>query len=183
MLCECGCGRVTAIARKTDTKRGVVKGQPLRVATKGCAARLGGRTTKPDRIAIRDMGFQTPCHLWLLALDRDGYGSVQGGLAHREAYEREYGPIEAGMQLHHRCEVRHCVNPAHLELVADQRQHMVRHRSAPDAEIVAARAAGERPRVTCDRLGVSRTAYYRALGRAGLRVGVDVPALSPGPST
>src|SRR5688572_17549814 len=30
MLCECGCGQTTPIATRTQTSRGVVKGQPLR---------------------------------------------------------------------------------------------------------------------------------------------------------
>jgi len=29
-LCACGCGDPTKLARQTDTKRGWVKGQPLR---------------------------------------------------------------------------------------------------------------------------------------------------------
>ena len=32
-LCECGCGQPTPIAKKTDPRRGHVKGQPLRFIT------------------------------------------------------------------------------------------------------------------------------------------------------
>ena len=32
-LCECGCGQETPLARKTDPRRGHVKGQPLRFVT------------------------------------------------------------------------------------------------------------------------------------------------------
>lgn len=36
------------------------------------------------------------------------------------AYEMYVGPIPEGMQLDHLCRVRHCVNPAHLEVVTQQ---------------------------------------------------------------
>lgn len=34
--------------------------------------------------------------------------------AHRMAWQSFYGPIPEGLELHHTCEVRNCVNPAHL---------------------------------------------------------------------
>ena len=34
--------------------------------------------------------------------------------AHIVAYEAYVGPVEPGMQLHHKCEVPQCVNPDHL---------------------------------------------------------------------
>jgi hypothetical protein len=38
--------------------------------------------------------------------------------AHRVAWELEHGPVPDGLTLDHRCCVRHCVNPAHLEPVS-----------------------------------------------------------------
>lgn len=36
--------------------------------------------------------------------------------AHKRAYQLFKGPVPAGMDLLHTCDVRKCVNPAHLEL-------------------------------------------------------------------
>lgn len=65
------------------------------------------------------------CWLWGATIDRDGYGTLEHGgkrsaRAHRVVYELEVGPIPAGLQLDHRCRVRNCVNPAHLEPVTHQ---------------------------------------------------------------
>lgn len=54
------------------------------------------------------------------ALNDKGYGSVwRGGRsigAHRAAWEDANGPIPAGMNICHRCDVTWCVNPEHLFL-------------------------------------------------------------------
>lgn len=61
------------------------------------------------------------CWLWLGSIKpRNGYGHFVDGAknynAHRLAYELAYGPIEAGMEVMHTCDVPACVNPAHLKL-------------------------------------------------------------------
>lgn len=69
------------------------------------------------------------CWLWTGALS-NGYGrfSVTGAVgskakqyrAHQWAWESVNGPVPVGLVLDHRCGVRACVNPAHLEPVTTQ---------------------------------------------------------------
>lgn len=60
----------------------------------------------------------TGCHIWLGAVDRRGYGKITIGgrtvAAHRVAYEAANGPIPAGLNLCHRCDLPACINPDHL---------------------------------------------------------------------
>jgi hypothetical protein len=79
-----------------------------------------------DRVRIEDRGYETPCHIWLLSLNSDGYGHEWDpdrktmGKAHILAYERTVGPVPTGLLLDHKCRVRCCVNPDHLEPVTPQ---------------------------------------------------------------
>jgi hypothetical protein len=65
------------------------------------------------------------CWLWQGSLTEKGYSRVRGTLltggrkiyGHIWVYERLVGPIPPGRELDHLCEVRRCVNPAHLEPV------------------------------------------------------------------
>jgi hypothetical protein len=54
-------------------------------------------------------------------MNSDGYGSikVEGGMrcAHLVNYERAKEVVQEGLELDHRCRVRICVNPEHLEPV------------------------------------------------------------------
>lgn len=75
---------------------------------------------------------ETGCWIWqrarasrdaMLAPDR-GYGclKVAGKVvtAHKFAYEREYGPVKAGLQIRHQCHRTLCVNPSHMLLGTNQ---------------------------------------------------------------
>lgn len=70
------------------------------------------RQSKPD--------LNGGCHLWIGSL-RGGYGRMRANgrtqEAHRVAYEEHYGPIPTGLVLDHKCRVRCCINPLHLEPV------------------------------------------------------------------
>lgn len=62
------------------------------------------------------------CWLWLGGLNDSGYGRMTIGRnknfrAHRWAYLFYVGSIPPGLELDHKCRVRSCVNPAHLEPV------------------------------------------------------------------
>lgn len=61
------------------------------------------------------------CWLWIGACDRDGYGKAtrenRSERAHRVVYEAIMAKVPAGLQLDHKCRVRCCVNPDHLEPV------------------------------------------------------------------
>src|SRR2546425_10378715 len=58
------------------------------------------------------------CWLWRGPFDGVGYGMIHADGrrrgAHRIAYEMEHGSIPLGLCVLHRCDVRACVNPAHL---------------------------------------------------------------------
>ena len=62
------------------------------------------------------------CWLWIGYKDKDGYGKFcvnrKHTRAHRFAYETFVGPIAPGLEIDHKCRVRSCVNPAHLEPVS-----------------------------------------------------------------
>ena len=67
------------------------------------------------------------CWLWRSGRTGCGYGALYMGqpagrpvteLAHRLAYALQHRePIPVGLTIDHLCRVRHCVNPAHLEVV------------------------------------------------------------------
>lgn len=76
--------------------------------------------TLPDGFAAKVR--TTDCQVWIGSTNSKGYGLVCVGdgkieLAHRIAYEHQYGPIPDGLVIDHLCRVRNCVNPLHLEAV------------------------------------------------------------------
>ena len=86
-------------------------------------ARLLAQTAPPDT---------NGCQLWTGYVRPDGYAEIGSGggggkplIAHRVAYEFFVGPIPDGLVIDHLCRVRHCVNPAHLEVVT-QRENILR---------------------------------------------------------
>lgn len=74
------------------------------------------------------------CWLWEGGKTKGGYGTFKFQrrtvMAHRFAYESFVGTIPEGLHLDHLCRVRHCVNPAHLEPVAN-RENVLRGDTIP----------------------------------------------------
>jgi hypothetical protein len=66
------------------------------------------------------------CWLWTGGVQSAGYGMARGTTAHRVAYTLAVGPIPEGHHLHHECQVRLCVNPAHLRPIT-QCEHNKHH--------------------------------------------------------
>lgn len=83
---------------------------------------------RDEHYRVEDRGFETPCWIW--RGERNSYVTVRYGggqsTGHRIAWEMAHGPIPSGSHVHHRCEVKTCVNPEHLELLT-RAEHMARH--------------------------------------------------------
>jgi len=96
-----------------------IKGNLLALGSADLAERFAAKFTPEPN---------TGCWLWTAALNNCGYAVLSLGIrtgntrvvayAHRVAWELEHGPVPDGLTLDHRCCVRHCVNPAHLEPVS-----------------------------------------------------------------
>jgi hypothetical protein len=119
------------------------------------------------------------CVLWGSCVDRQGYGRFgRHARAHRAVWEAMNGPIPRGHVLHHKCGIKACVNPAHLELMtkAEHNAHHnkerfsrwthCKHGHAFDAANTVLDKDGHRACRTCRRLRNaargSRAAYMRA---------------------
>jgi hypothetical protein len=67
---------------------------------------------------------KTPCWLWTASVSPKGYGYFKWngkvGRVHRFAYLTFKGQIPDGLEVDHLCEVRHCVNPDHLQLLTHE---------------------------------------------------------------
>ena len=64
---------------------------------------------------------ESGCWMWSGAIHKSGYGQIKWGgnstVAHRVVYQLIKGEIPKGLVLDHKCNVKLCVNPDHLEPV------------------------------------------------------------------
>src|SRR4051812_1718127 len=108
-LCECGCGELTPIAKRSNTRQGMVKGRPQRYVNGH------NRRQTPEPYREEDRGYKTPCWIWQRAISNRGYGSLgrkgRTHSAHRWYYMERFGPVPDGYEVDHKCRVPACVNP------------------------------------------------------------------------
>jgi hypothetical protein len=77
----------------------------------------------PDRLRSRIAVDERGCWVWTRGKTGSGYAAIKWDrrqtLVHRLVFSLITGQeIPKGQQLDHLCRVRHCVNPAHLEVVS-----------------------------------------------------------------
>ncbi len=87
----------------------------------------------------------TGCWLWMGTVVGEKYGQVRARVgkvwkmrvAHLVMYETVVGPVPEGLELDHKCTVKSCVNPNHLEPVT----HSVNVKRGTSGDAVRRRAA------------------------------------------
>ena len=109
-LCMCGCGRRTNITRQTQALYGSVKGKPRRY--------VHGHQGRKAEYYTDEMGYRRRY--------RENGDIVDRRREHQIVYEKHYGPVAAGLLIHHIDGDR--TNNAPENLVAlTMRDHMRTH--------------------------------------------------------
>ncbi len=115
---------------------------------------------------IEDRGYETPCWIWQLGKGSCGYGVTRRGVgrrqnqpAHRYYYKALVGSLPDDLDLHHLCETRDCVNPAHLEPITTV-AHIRRHATLSEEQVAEIRRCYQPRKVThsmlAEQYGTSR---------------------------
>lgn len=103
-----------------------------------------------ERVDVVDTGFvldgkASPCHLWTGPTSGEGRGGGYGRMSlnsqtvavHLVVYTNYYGYIPGKKQIDHKCNMRLCCNPAHLEMVThktNQKRRAVRQKESINAQ-------------------------------------------------
>jgi hypothetical protein len=113
------------------------------------------------------------CWLWAMSLKGGGYAQV--GYKHRTsvaahilAYEFRHGPVPDGLELDHRCRVRCCINPDHLEPVT-HRENGIRGAGPVIAKELVKALHEQRRRQTHCKRGHELTPENTQIGKSGSR--------------
>lgn len=133
-----------------------------------CIARFHAKYQKTPSCWLWTAG-KFPLGYGMMNLGRDARGRQHTEYAHRVAYVLAHGPIPQGRVVMHACDVRACVNPAHLSL-GDQAQNVrdaaakgsysvSRHgcRKVTDAQVREIRTTDATIEVLAHRYGLSKT--------------------------
>ncbi len=114
-----------------DTYERLASSSPVPVPRAPAAASL-------EHLLARTVEGPAGCLLWQGSFARK-YGTVKfrgrGWGAHRVAYELAFGPIPAGLDVMHLCDVAACINPDHLE-AGSRRQNMLHFRDVQRGLVV-----------------------------------------------
>ncbi len=70
------------------------------------------------------------CWFWEGYIDPLGYGRHRREYAHRVAYLYIHGVIPKGLEIHHICHNRRCINPEHLKAVTHKENLMMRQHNS-----------------------------------------------------
>lgn len=80
---------------------------------------------KVQRFCSKIEMHESGCWIWRGSTSKAGYGQFDGTGAHRWSFQLAFGTLKKAQHLDHKCRVRNCVNPFHLERVT-QRENIVR---------------------------------------------------------